>query len=103
MATTNHASTPEPVINQHGETIALLSWRDNGNGTEYARIDNGTLTRSDDGTVTASCQDDAGTVRRHDMPDVVTAFYALGLSAHRCNGIDGWRELANQPGLAGRD
>jgi hypothetical protein len=95
----------EPVVNQHGDTIAVLTWRDNGNGTEYARIDNGTIIRGHtDGTVTVKIQDTAtGDVARYTMPDTVTAFYALGLSAHRCNGIDGWLTLALMPGTAGRD
>lgn len=94
----------EPVVNQHGDTIATLTWRDNGNGTEYAHIDNGTISRGHDGTVTVKCHDTTtGTVTPYTMPDTVTAFYALGLSAHRCNGIDGWLELALMPGTAGRD
>lgn len=103
MTTTDDAATTEPVVNQHGQTIAILQWRDNGDGTKYARIDDGTLTRRSDGTVTARCQDDAGTVRDYEMPDVATAFYTLGLSTHRRNGINLWRELDNLPGLAGRD
>jgi hypothetical protein len=97
----------EPVVNQYGDTIATLTWRDNrnGDGTEYARIDNGTITRADrTGPVTVQCQDTTtGRVTRYTMPDTVTAFYALGLSAHRCNGIDGWLALSLLPGTAGRD
>ncbi len=104
--TSTHATPPasaEPIVNQYGDTIAELHWRDNGDGTTYAPIDNGTIIRHRDGTVTAKCQDATGTVRRYPMPDAVTAFYALGLSAHRCNGINGWKELANMPGFAGCD
>ncbi|GAA1020458.1 MULTISPECIES: hypothetical protein [Amycolatopsis] len=95
----------ELVVNHHGETIAVLHWHDNLDGTEYAQIDDGRIIRHRhrDGTVTAKCQDHAGTVRRYPMPDTATAFYALGLSAHRCNGIDGWRELGTLPGIAGCD
>jgi hypothetical protein len=94
----------EPVVNQYGETIATLTWRDNGNGTKYANIDNGTLTRHHDGPVTVQCQDTAtGRVTRYITSDTVTAFYALGRCAHRCTGIDGWLELALVPGLAWAD
>lgn len=104
--TTTHTTPPasaETLVNQHGDTIAVLHWRDNGDGTDYAPIDDGTIVRHRDGTVTVRCQDPSGTVQRYPMPDTVTAFYALGLSAHRCNGINLWNELANMPGLAGRD
>jgi hypothetical protein len=95
----------EPVVNQHGDTIAMLTWHDNGNGTEYANIDNGTITRRHPGDpVTVQCQDTTtGRTTRYTMPDTVTAFYALGLCAHRCTGIDGWLELALTPGTAGHD
>lgn len=95
----------EPVVNQHGDTVATLTWRDNGNGTEYAHVDNGTITRGRPGDpVTVQLQDiTTGRVTRYTMPDVVTAFYALGLCAHRCNGINGWLEMAMMPGTAGRD
>lgn len=52
------------------------------------------------------CQDTTtGRTTRYTMPDTVTAFYALELCAHRCNGngIDGWLELALMTGAAGRD
>jgi hypothetical protein len=100
---TRPSASAESIVNQHGDTIAVLQWRDNGDGTDYAPIDDGTIIRHRDGTVTVKCQDRAGTVRRYPMPDTVTAFYALGLSAHRCNGINGWKELENMPGLAGCD
>lgn len=103
MTSTDDAATTEPVVNKHGETIAVLHWQNNGDGTEYARIDNATLVRRSDGTVTARCQDHAGTVRAYQIPDVASAFYTLGLSAHRRNGINLWRALDNLPGLAGRD
>ena len=53
--------------------------------------------------VIATCQGSAGTVRKYAMPDTVTAFYSLGLSAYRCNGINGWLELSLMPGSAGCD
>lgn len=96
-------ASAEPVVNQHGETIAVLDWRDNRDSTEDAQIDDGEIIRHRDGTVIVKCQDPAGTVRRYPMPDTATAFYALGLSAHRCNGIDLWKEFDNLPGMAGCD
>ncbi|MFD9964012.1 hypothetical protein [Amycolatopsis sp. NPDC058986] len=103
MDTTRAPDEREELTNNRGETIAVLVWKDNGNGTRYANIDDGTLIRNPDGTVIAKCQDRAGTVRRYTMPDAVTAFYCLGLSAHRCNGINGWLEFSLMPGSAGCD
>lgn len=94
----------EPLINTYGETIAELDWRDNGDGTEWCKIDNGTITRRPDATVTVKVQDQkTGDVKPYAMPDAATAFYALGLCASRCNGIDGWARMALMPGTAGRD
>lgn len=93
----------EPVVNQHGETIAVLHWKDDRDSTVYARTDDGTIIRYRDGTVTAKCQDPAGTVRSYPMPDTATAFYALGLSAHRCNGINLWKGLGTLHGISGCD
>jgi len=93
----------EPLINDAGETIAALDWRDNGDGTHWCKIDNGTITRHPDGvTVRLQCQR-TGVVVPLELRDTITAFYALGLCASRCNGIDGWLELAVMPGTAGRD
>lgn len=93
----------EPLINKYGETIAELDWRDNGDGTTWCKIDNGTITRHADGvTVKLQCQR-TGVVVPIEMSDALTAFYALGLCASRCNGIDGWLELSLMPGTAGRD
>lgn len=91
----------EPVVNPYGVTIAVLHWRDNRDGaTTWAKIDNGTLIRRPDGTVTVQLQDQTtGDVRSYEMPDTVTAFYALGLCAGRCNGINGW--LAFSLGFGG--
>ncbi|QWF81027.1 hypothetical protein [Amycolatopsis sp. CA-230715] len=104
---TTHTTPPgsaEPIVNQYGDTIAVLHWQDNLDGTDYAPIDDATIVRRRDGTVTVECQDTTtGKVRRYSMPDTVSAFYALGLSAHRCNGTCAWNELANMPGLAGCD
>lgn len=94
----------QPLINGHGETIAELDWRSNGDGTTWCKIDNGTITRRTDGAVTVKVQDqDTGVITPYDMPDAVTAFYALGLCASRCNGIDGWSTMSLMPGTAGRD
>lgn len=93
-----------PLLNDNGDTVAELDWRDNGDGTNWCKIDNGTLTRRPDGTVTVKLQNQrTGAVTPYDMPDAVTAFYALGLCASRRNGIDGYLPLATLPGLAGRD
>lgn len=61
----------EPVVNQDGEIVAMLTWRDNDNGTQYANIDNGTITRREpDGPVTVACQDTTtGKVTRYTLPD----------------------------------
>lgn len=93
----------EPVINDIGNTIAVLTWRDNGDGTEYARLDDADIIREVSGHATVTCQDKHGKTRKYRMPDVATAFYCLGLSAHKCNGVDGWREFSLMPGWAGSD
>lgn len=96
----------ETLTNAFGEPVATLNWlpNSNGAGNEYARIDDGTIERRPDGTVRVRCQNPTtGKISTYEMTDVPTAFYALGLSAHRCNGVDGWAELANMPGAAGRD
>ena len=94
----------EQLTNAYGETIAELDWMPNGDGTTWCKIDNGTIVRRADDTVTVKIQDQAtGAVSAYDMSDAVTAFYALGLSWERCNGIDGWLSLAVLPGTAGRD
>lgn len=94
----------ESLVNGHGESIAVLDWRANGNSTEFACIDDGTIARRPDGTVRVRMQDGStGHVTVHEMPDPVTAFYALGLSVERRNGIDGWLYMTLAPGLAGRD
>uniref|UniRef100_UPI003F49B39B hypothetical protein n=1 Tax=Amycolatopsis sp. CA-096443 TaxID=3239919 RepID=UPI003F49B39B len=97
----------EKLVNDLGETIAILDWKDNGGGrepSEYAKIDDGKLVRRVDGSVLVTLQDrKTGRKTRYEMTDAVIAFYALGLSAHRCNGIDGWLEMTLMPGTAGRD
>lgn len=94
----------EAVINGLGETIAVLDWRDDVDGTRWAKVDDGTITALVNGEVLVKVQNpNTGKIRRFQMASVVDAFYSLGLSVERCNGIDGWLEMALAPGTAGRD
>jgi hypothetical protein len=89
--------------------LATLTWRDNGtdDDTEYALIDNGTITRTygDVSWLTIRLQDRrTGEVRAVTLKRrLIDAFMRLGLSATRCNGIDGWLTMTLMPGSAGRD
>jgi hypothetical protein len=90
--------TTEPVINSNGETIATLTW----NGAT-AKVDRGTIARKGVDVIVRLQNADTGRVRTYRFGDVAAAFYGLGLSVERCDGIDGWGEMAAMPGSAGRD
>lgn len=93
------------VIGNLGKILGVLAWFD-GDGTRWASIDDGKITApaSGRGDVTVRIQDQrTGLIRTITMPDIVTAFYSLGLSAERCNGINGWLALELMGGTAGCD
>jgi len=93
------------VVDNYGRILGVLAWFTESN-KRWAKIDNGTITAPADGRgeVTVKIQDrTTGLVRTYTMRDPVSAFYALGLSAGRCNGIDGWLALSLMPGSAGCD
>ena len=85
------------VIDYYSRTIGVLAWFTNTpTGDVFAHVDNGTLTTdaSGKGDVTVRLQNpETGVITTHTMPDIVTAFYRLGLHTHRCNGINMWLEM----------
>ncbi len=96
--------TSEQLTDRTGTVLAELHWADNGDSAEWCKIDDGTIVRHPDKHVTVRCQNPTtGRIRTYQMPNLVAAWFVLGLSAHRRNGIDGWAELAAMPGTAGRD
>jgi hypothetical protein len=93
------------IIDNLGNVLAVLAWFTNGDHC-WANIDNGKMTAPANGrgeiTVELQCQT-TGTVKKYQMADPISAFYDLGLTAQRCNGINDWFGGVNLPGSAGRD
>lgn len=103
----NQKPTLGAVIDYYGRCMGVLAWFvNNPTGDMFAHIDNGTITTdpSAKGKAIIRIQDqNTGRIHTYTFPDIATAFWTLRLRTERCNGIDGWRELAAMPGIAGRD
>lgn len=81
------------VIDNGGRVLGVLAWFRHGD-TMWTKVDDGIIVASASGLgdVIVKKQDGSGRVHTYLMADPATAFYVLGLSARRCNGIDGWSE-----------
>ena len=85
----------ELVTRYDDEVVAVLTWKAAGDGrSELCVVDGAVIGRPiADRTAVAVLIEGhrGGRVRAYRFPDVATAFWSLGMSAHVCDGVDGWR------------
>lgn len=104
MTTATAPAATTDIRDSGNQVIATLTWNDNGDATRWAKVDDGIITEFGDHTVRVRLQNQiTGRIREYHFADLVIAWWSLGLSAHTCNGIDGWLVMALMPGTAGRD